>query len=126
MLPERGWLMEWIQQFVSAVRSGNPDSGRSLFATDVTAFGTRTNLAGNLNELVASQWETIWPISQEFDLQVLKSQSLGQNHHLVLCHFRNITIINNQPTPRSGRATFILEKLENHWICIHSHLSESV
>lgn len=118
--------MEWIQQFVSAVRSGNPDSGRYLFAPDVMAFGTRTNLAGNLNELVASQWETIWPISKEFNLQVLKSQSLGKNYHLLLCHFRNVTKIKNQPTLRHGRATFILEKRENQWICVHSHFSELV
>ena len=117
---------EWIAKFVDAVRTGNPEVGKPLFAEDVTAFGTRTNLATDLAGLVSLQWTPIWPSSRDFSLQVIKSHPTGDNYYLVLCHFKNFTSNNELWIKRAGRATFLLQKRSQSWICVHSHFSEMV
>ena len=118
--------MDWIARFQAAVRSGDPVAGLPLFSPGTASFGTRTNFASSSRELLEKQWSQIWARSHDFELHILKEVMLGPEHRLILCHFVNHTEINGRETERHGRATFILEKLQNDWLCIHSHFSEMV
>lgn len=119
-------MNKWLNAFQLAVRTGDPEAGRHLFADGVVSFGTRTNLASGIDELVSLQWHQIWDQSKGFELTPVLERAIGGGK-LLLCHFVNQTWNGEIYVERSGRATFVLEQdATGQWLCIHSHFSEMV
>lgn len=120
-------LATWAARFAAAVREGDIASGRRLFKEDVVGFGTRTRMMNGLDALVDHQWRHIWASTRNFDLDLEQmdcgvSQS-GDMAWLGLAWRSEGRGLDDAWFSRHGRATFVLEKIANAWLCRHSHHS---
>ncbi|MDZ4385600.1 MAG: hypothetical protein U0998_00080, partial [Moraxellaceae bacterium] len=53
-------VISWINLFAELVRKRDFDAAKKLFSDHVHSFGTRTQEAVNLEELVTEQWQPTW------------------------------------------------------------------
>jgi ketosteroid isomerase-like protein len=120
-------LVSWASHFAAAVRDGDISFGRDLFKEDVVGFGTRARLMNGLEELVDQQWRHIWANTRNFDFDLDQmdwglSQS-GDLAWLGLTWSSEGHGLDAKWFSRHGRATFVLEKTADRWLCGHSHHS---
>jgi ketosteroid isomerase-like protein len=115
----------WAEAFALSVRSGDLDSGRSLFLANVLGFGTRSRVMTDLDQLVDQQWRHIWQGTRgfQFDLNSLQSGGTPTVAWLAAEWTSEGHGHDGRWFPRRGRATFILEMTDGGWRCRHSHHS---
>lgn len=118
--------MDWHKRFEKAVKNQDIEAGKALFSEGVVSFGTRTDLAQTLEELVEKQWSLVWPASKDFSLVLLHELNPNPESKLLVCKWKNWTEINRSVRYRHGRATFLLQSQDGDFKCVHSHFSESV
>jgi ketosteroid isomerase-like protein len=120
-------LAIWALRFAKAVREGDIPTARHLFKDDVVGFGTRTRVMNGLNALVDQQWRHIWTTTRNFDFNLDQmdwgvSQG-GDLAWLGLTWSSEGLGLDVQWFSRHGRASFVLEKTSEGWVCGHSHHS---
>ena len=97
-LPEAGpeirdFFLRWLETFSGFVRDVDYASAKPLFHEDILAFGTHRDVLPSLEAWVNSQWDNVWPRTDDFRFD------------------------------RPGRATLIFHHQNGKWLGIHSHLS---
>jgi ketosteroid isomerase-like protein len=120
---DRAVVREWLDQFVSAVRSDDIDAGRGLFADDVVGYGALTSRMLGLESLVAQQWRPTWARVAQW--QVSEVDLLFQRADLAVLAFCWQRLNNDDGETVSGRATMVLQRMHDQWLCVHSHFSAS-
>ena len=121
------FFRRWLDTFAEYVREVDYDSARSLFHPDVLAFGTHNNVISGLDQWVATQWDNVWPKTTDFRFD------LERTSFLVSSDGAMVTIIapwtstgyyrDGKPFTRPGRATMLLSRNDDGWLCLHSHMS---
>ena len=120
----KDWLLTW--QFF--VRNKDYHSAMHLFRGDVWSFGTVANSVSSLEGLVAYQWKVVWERSTDFtfDMETMKLfPSVNDDLVVVAIQWfgKGIDERVGQSFGRRGRASIVLEKENERFLCIHSHFS---
>jgi ketosteroid isomerase-like protein len=131
---------DWLVRFEAAVRASDFEAGRTLFAPDAVAFGTRTEMARGIDAIVAEQWRHVWPHIHDFRLGARVTR-IGDDTGWVATMWQTTrpeagVSLTARPgrgtfvpeagasrTARRGRGTFVLERRDGQWLAVHSHFS---
>ena len=100
-------------------------STRSIFAPDVVSFGTKAEVISGLDSLQRNQWENIRPKIRDFHYDMDSIHSGGDERHawgIATCTSTGFDE-NGRPFSRPCRATVILERRDDAWLCVHTHFS---
>jgi ketosteroid isomerase-like protein len=116
-------LASWLDQFVAAVRSDDIDAGRRLFADDAVGYGALTARMLGLESLVAQQWRPTWARVAQWD--VTEVDLLLERDDLAVLAFCWQRLNNDDGATVPGRATMVLQRVDDQWLCVHSHFSAS-
>lgn len=118
-------IHEWLESFAQAVREKTFTRGKTLFAPEVFAFGTRTALLDGLDQLAAEQWNPTWNNTRGFTLQMdqLRCGIDGDIAWAAVPWHSQGCSASNEWFDREGRATYILSRRNGCWLAIHSHHS---
>jgi hypothetical protein len=62
----KAWFIAWLQGFSSHVRAVDYAYARPLFHLDILAFGTHRDVLRSLKAWVETQWDNVWPRTDDF------------------------------------------------------------
>ena len=113
----------WLDQFVAAVRSDDIDAGRRLFADDAVGYGALSARMLGLESLVAQQWRPTWARVAQWD--VTEVDLLVRRDDLAVLAFCWQRLNKDDGATVPGRATMVLQRVDDRWLCVHSHFSAS-
>ena len=114
---------DWRDRFVAAVRINDIDVGRRLFADDAVGYGALTSRMLGLESLIAQQWRPTWVRVARWDVsEVDLLLHCGDLAVLTFCWQR---LNNDDGATVPGRATMVLQHVDDRWLCVHSHFSAS-
>jgi ketosteroid isomerase-like protein len=119
-------LENWLKFFSRSVRDQDFAAGKKLFHMDSVSFGTVCPRSENLDELIARQWQVVWPNTQGFDFEYSSARATVATDMAVVCAGWQSTGFdkNLNPISRRGRATIVLQKFAGKgWLAVHSHFS---
>ena len=113
---------DWLVEFVEAVRAGDTEAGRRMFADDVVGYGTLTARMLGLDDLVDQQWRPTW--KRVGTWRVTEVDVVEQVEGLAVLAFCWERVNNDDHAVVRGRATVSLQqRAAGDWRCIHSHFS---
>jgi len=118
-------LKEFFARMSQYCASVDFDSTEVLFAPDVVSFGTKADVVRGLRQLRSDQWEHIWPNIEGFEMQLDKMEGSADGHLAwgMLPWLSKGFDTNGNTFARPGRATAILERRNDRWLCVHTHFS---
>lgn len=123
----KAWFIDWLEGFSAHVRAVDYASARPLFHPEILAFGTHQNVLPSLDAWVKTQWDNVWPKTDDFRFTIAETRVLvsGDKSVAVVIAPWTSTGFSEDGTPfdRPGRATIIFHKTGDTWIGVHSHLS---
>ena len=124
---DKSFFVDWLQTFASFVRNVDYESARPLFHPDVIAFGTHRDVISSLEQWVASQWDSVWPKTSDFEFNLEQTKILISDDSSMASVIAPWTSTgyhqDNSTFARPGRATMIFHKQADDWECVHSHMS---
>jgi len=112
--------LAWLDAFASAVRNRDYTAARALFCPDVRAFGTAIPVANGIEQLETAQWRPIWDTTYGFTFQAPQIIEAGSLCVIIAQWSSRRT---SDDSPRYGRATILLMRVDNRWFALHTHLS---
>src|ERR1700760_1046095 len=62
----RAWFLNWLETFSAHVRAVDYASARPLFHPEILAFGTHQDVLRSLEAWVETQWDNVWPRTDDF------------------------------------------------------------
>ena len=118
-------IRAWLAEMETCVRSVDYARGRTIFAPDVVAFGTRGTRLDGLEATERDQWRRVWGTIRGFTFLV---------DHLVWGRSGDLAWLacpwtsegfgpDGAPFARPGRMTVVLERRDGRWLAVHSHFS---
>jgi ketosteroid isomerase-like protein len=123
----RAALLAWLDTFAGHVRAVDYAAAYPLFHPDLLAFGTHRDVIPGLDAWVRTQWHSVWPRTGDFRFD------LAATHVLVSADGSMATVVapwtstgygrDGAAFDRPGRATMILQRQGERWVCVHSHMS---
>ncbi len=114
----------WLRTFEAACRARDFAGGRRMFADDALAFGTWAMAVHGLANIEREQWRNVWPRIRGFRFEERPAgRAAGDTAWVAAAWSSEATGPDGQPFTRQGRATFVLERREGRWLCVHSHVS---
>jgi ketosteroid isomerase-like protein len=116
-------VRDWLSRFETAVRARDFDTGKTLFAPEAVAFGTRAEMVRGLENVVAEQWRPVWPNIHDFRLGEPVVHAAGDLAWVALPWQTTRQGQTGAGAARRGRGTFVLERRRDGWRAIHSHFS---
>lgn len=123
----RDYFLQWLETFSSHVRAVDYASARPLFHPEILAFGTHRDVLPSLEAWVGSQWDNVWPKTDDFRFDLTATHVLTSDDGSMAVVIAPWTSTgfhpDGSPFDRPGRATIVFHKTENGWLGVHSHLS---
>jgi ketosteroid isomerase-like protein len=118
-------IRAWLDAFAAAVRAADYRAGERLFAHDVAGFGTVAVMFHDLDTLVESQWKRVWGVTSGFRFHMEHAAwGVDGDHAWVAAPWTSQGRTRDGRTfDRHGRATYVLERRDGHWLAVHSHHS---
>jgi len=121
-------IKEWLLLWQSFIRNKDYHSAMRLFRDDVWSFGTVSTSAHDLEDLVKSQWKVVWERTADFtfDTETVKLFPSGDDDLVVVAiqwFGKGFGEQAGQYFDRRGRASIVLEKLGDTFLCVHTHFS---
>lgn len=114
----------WLDAFAACVRTKDYATGRDLFSTDATGFGTVANRYAGLDDLVDSQWSRVWDRTDDFTFDADDMRWYAGGSCTVAVGWRSVGSDAATPRLRVGRATLVLEVgSDGVTRAVHSHFS---
>lgn len=114
--------LEWLKSFQRCVRELDYDGAEELHASNCIFSGTLTESSARTKHYRIAQWETVWPISREFEfLSVTGFRPMGSDCAMQL-KWSNSSMIAGDWKNRKGIASFVLKGLERP-LAVMSHFS---
>ncbi len=121
------WFKEWLERFAGYVRAVDYASARPLFHTDILAFGTHQDVLPSLEAWVTTQWDNVWPRTDDFRFDLIGT-------HVLLSDDKSMAVVvapwtstgfglDGLSFDRPGRATIVFHRSGDGWLGVHSHLS---
>jgi len=83
-LPEAGpevrdFFHRWLETFSSFVRDVDYASAKPLFHENILAFGTHRDVLPSLEAWVNSQWDNVWPKTDDFRFDLAAAHVLASD-----------------------------------------------
>jgi ketosteroid isomerase-like protein len=123
----RAWFLEWLETFSAYVRAVDYQSARPLFHPDILAFGTHRDVLPSLDAWVNTQWDNVWPKTDDFRFDLAGAHVLVSDDGGTAVVIATWTSTGfdpeGSPFDRPGRATIVFHKFDGRWLGVHSHLS---
>ena len=123
----RAALLRWLDVFAGHVREVDYAAAAPLFHPDVLAFGTHRDVIPGLDAWMRSQWDNVWPRTEDFrfDLEAAHILAAGDGSMAIAVVPWTSTGYHRDGTRfgRPGRATMVFRRDGDRWICVHSHMS---
>ncbi len=123
----RAWFLEWLEAFSGHVRAVDYAAARPLFHPDILAFGTHQDVLPSLEAWVNTQWDNVWPKTDDFRFDLAATHVLVSDDASLAIVVAPWTSTGFHPDgsrfDRPGRATIVFHKEVGRWIGVHSHLS---
>jgi ketosteroid isomerase-like protein len=123
----RDFFHRWLETFSSYVRDVDYASARPLFHKDILAFGTHRDVLPSLEAWVNTQWDNVWPRTDDFRFNLAETHVLASDDGGMAVVIAPWTSTGFHPDgtkfDRPGRATMIFSKVGQTWLGVHSHLS---
>ena len=123
----RDFFHRWLETFSSYVRDVDYASAKPMFHKDILAFGTHRDVLPSLEAWVNSQWDNVWPKTDDFRFDLAATHVLASDDGSMAVVVAPWTSTGFHPDgsrfDRPGRATIVFHKLDGTWLGVHSHLS---
>jgi ketosteroid isomerase-like protein len=98
-----------------------------LFHPEILAFGTHQDVLPSLEAWVNTQWDNVWPRTDDFRFTIAET-------HVLVSDDASLAVViapwtstgfgpDGVPFGRPGRATIVFHKAGDSWLGVHSHLS---
>lgn len=123
----RDFFLRWLEAFSSHVRTVDYAAARPLFHPDILAFGTHRDVLPSLEAWVNSQWDNVWPRTDDFCFDLAAAHVLASDDGMMAVVVAPWTSTGFHPDgtrfDRPGRATIVFHNAGGTWLGVHSHLS---
>jgi ketosteroid isomerase-like protein len=121
--PLRAWLTQWH----TAVQNRDFETGTTMCAPDMVAFGTVAEFVTGIENIKKAQWEHVWPNTSGFTIDVANARGgiVGDHAWVAATWDSRGYRPDGTPFPRPGRCTIILARREGRWLATHTHFSLS-
>lgn len=123
----KAWFLAWLETFSSYVRAVDYASARPLFHPNILAFGTHQDVLPSLEAWVNTQWDNVWPKTDDFRFDLAATHVLASGDDMMAVVIAPWTSTgfdpDGKPFERPGRATIVFSKVNGRWLGVHSHLS---
>jgi ketosteroid isomerase-like protein len=117
----------WLETFAGYVREVDYASARPLFHPDVLAFGTHNDVIPGLDQWVSTQWDNVWPKTADFRFVLDQTSILASPDGTMATVIAPWTSTgyhpDGNPFTRPCRATMVISREGDNWLCVHSHMS---
>ena len=123
----KAWFVAWLEGFAAYVRAVDYASARPLFHPEILAFGTHQDVLRSLEAWITTQWQDVWPRTDDFRFTVEETHVLTSEDHslaVVVTPWTSTGFdLEGAQFERPGRATIVFHKPAGKWLGVHSHLS---
>lgn len=123
----RDFFHRWLETFSGFVRAVDYASAKPLFHKDILAFGTHRDVLPSLEAWVNTQWDNVWPRTDDFRFDLAATHVLasadGSMAVVVVPWSSTGFHEDGSRFDRPGRATMVFEKRDGTWLGVHTHLS---
>ncbi len=123
----KAWFIAWLDGFAAHVRAVDYASARPLFHPEILAFGTHQDVLPSLEAWVNTQWDNVWPRTDDFRFVTGATAVLVSDDRTLAVVIAPWTSTGFAPDgtafDRPGRATIVFHRAADSWIGVHSHLS---
>jgi ketosteroid isomerase-like protein len=123
----KAWFSDWLEGFAAHVRAVDYASARPLFHPEILAFGTHQDVLPSLEAWVNTQWDNVWPKTDDFRFKIEETHVLVSDDATLAVVIAPWTSTGFSPDgqtfDRPGRATIVFHKSNDKWLGVHSHLS---
>ena len=118
----------WLERFAACVRAVDYAAARPFWHPDIVIFGTYQELVRGLAAWEGTQWDNVWPRTENFAFlldQTAVLASLDAATAVVVAPWTS-TGFHRDGTrfDRPGRSTLVLQRqADGRWLGVHSHMS---
>jgi ketosteroid isomerase-like protein len=120
-------IVAWLREWQALINSGDLETAKPLFSDDVIAYGSLTPVMTGRADLMERQWSSMWPRIKDFafsedTIHILADE--GMRVVTVATLWRSLGLRRDGSTyERRGRATLVLRREGQRYLCVHSHFS---
>ncbi|MBV9735614.1 MAG: nuclear transport factor 2 family protein [Acidisphaera sp.] len=123
----RAFFEAWLERFAGFVREVDYASARPLWHEDVVIFGTHQDVRQGREEIIATQWDNVWPKTADFRFDPRAARVLASDDGSLATVIAPWTSTGFHPDgtrfDRPGRATLVFHRGGGEWKVVHSHMS---
>ena len=121
-------IKDWLSRFAACVREVDYATARQFWHPDIIICGTHQELVHGLTAWIATQWDKVWPRTDDFAFDLGNTVVLASADGAMAVAIAPWTSTGFQPDgtrfDRPGRATITLARQpDGRWIGVHSHMS---
>jgi ketosteroid isomerase-like protein len=119
---------DWLVRFAACVRAVDYVAARPFWHPDIIVFGTYQELIRGRERWEATQWDNVWPRTEDFAFDLDNTVILPSDDGSMATVIAPWTSTGFYPDgarfDRPGRATIVLARQpDGRWLGIHSHMS---
>lgn len=123
----RAEILDWLDRFSACVRAVDYKAAYPFFHEQALAFGTHKRVLEGLWDWRDRQWDSVWPKTSGFTFVAEETRVLASpdGRMAVAITPWGSTGYHPDGTPfdRPGRASMVLLREGERWLCVHSHMS---
>lgn len=121
-------IHDWLSCFAICVREVDYAAARPFWHPDIIIFGTHQELVRGLTGWTETQWDNVWPRTEDFAFDLGKTAVLGSPDGAMAVAITPWTStgfhVDGTRFERPGRATIALARQpDGRWVGVHSHMS---
>ncbi len=121
-------IHDWLTRFAACVREVDYAAARPFWHPNIIIFGTHQELVRGLTAWTDTQWDNVWPRTEDFAFDIGNTEVLASPDGAMAVAITPWTSTGFHPDgtrfDRPGRATITLARQpDRSWIGVHSHMS---
>ncbi len=121
-------IHDWLSRFAVCVREVDYAAARPFWHPDIIIFGTHQELVRGLPAWIDTQWDNVWPRTDDFAFDLGNTAVLaspGGDMAVAIAPWTSTGFqLDGTRFDRPGRATIALARQpDGRWIGVHSHMS---
>lgn len=119
---------DWLSRFAACVREVDYAAARPFWHPDIIIFGTHQELVRGLAAWTDTQWDNVWPRTEDFAFDLGNTAVLASPDGGMAIAITPWTSTgfhaDDTRFDRPGRATITLARQpDGRWVGVHSHMS---
>ena len=122
-------IRHWLSELAEHVRAVDFSGARRLFAEDMVAFGTFSDVLVGREAVERLQWRKVWPFIADFHWRLDEVKAMVGADRLFAVAMASFDSTgygrDGKPYERPGRATVAFRRraIGEDWIAHHTHMS---